>query len=68
MDRFRKETHRSEVRDQGLTIEGLAEGLVDVLEAADDVRERRRGPEVLLLRAELLTDYMRTFSTSPASP
>ena len=39
MDRFRKETHRSEVRDQGLTIEGLAEGLVDVLETADDVRE-----------------------------
>ena len=48
-------TNRSQARDRLLTIGELAEGLVDVLEATDDVRERRRGPEVLLLQAELLS-------------
>ena len=41
------------------TVGELAERLVEVLEPPHDVREGRGRPEVLLLEAELLSDYNR---------
>ena len=46
-------------RKGALTLREFGDGLVRVLEAADDIGERCGSPEVLLLQTELLTNYMR---------
>ena len=50
-------TSRTVQCDSELTVGELGDRLVHVLEAAHDIRQAGRRPEVLLLETELLTDY-----------